>query len=346
MEKGTKVQFKFTAENGEVVGTIEDGLIQVRLDSDPSMLIPAFEEDLIILKEEDPQEKAIEARKAQIKEEVNKHAIRISTPIPDPVGVQLVFEPLPTQSEEDLGSFRVWLLNDTSYEYIFFVGLYVGDDKLFEEEGKLTSLTASEMGTMLADDLNDHPDIEFELQRISTAGLEEPVNSTIRIKPKSFFGKRRRVDILNTEANAYTLLAPPSEKNQDEPDLKEYTKQKVRKPGNPGTPGPNSIPYKAYDIEEFSTFEPEIDLHIQALMPGGNRLDKSEILRVQLDHCSRFLDRAVRLGAHTVYLIHGVGEGKLKDAIADHLRDRPDVVKFNNQYHHKYGYGATEVLLK
>ncbi|MBK6996084.1 MAG: Smr/MutS family protein [Lewinellaceae bacterium] len=80
------------------------------------------------------------------------------------------------------------------------------------------------------------------------------------------------------------------------------------------------------------------------MINGYARLDKGEILRIQLQHCHRFVEKAVRLGAPRVFLIHGVGEGKLKDAIAEQLRANPYVVKFKNEYHHKYGYGATEVI--
>ncbi|MBK6929627.1 MAG: Smr/MutS family protein [Saprospirales bacterium] len=45
-----------------------------------------------------------------------------------------------------------------------------------------------------------------------------------------------------------------------------------------------------------------------------------------------------------VFIIHGVGEGKLRETIADELRRRPEVHKFKNEYHTKYGYGATEVV--
>ncbi|RME96879.1 MAG: hypothetical protein D6772_11235, partial [Bacteroidetes bacterium] len=59
----------------------------------------------------------------------------------------------------------------------------------------------------------------------------------------------------------------------------------------------------------------------------------------------RYLDQAIRLGAERVFVIHGVGEGKLRDAIAERLRQNPQVVDFKNEYHPRYGFGATEVIL-
>ena len=81
-------------------------------------------------------------------------------------------------------------------------------------------------------------------------------------------------------------------------------------------------------------------------MDGYARLDKGEIVRIQMLHFQRFLDNALKLGVSKVFVIHGVGEGKLRETIAARLADNPHVLKFKNEYHHKYGYGATEVIFK
>jgi dsDNA-specific endonuclease/ATPase MutS2 len=104
--------------------------------------------------------------------------------------------------------------------------------------------------------------------------------------------------------------------------------------------------FRAFDVDEFAHFIPEIDLHIQNLTNGYAKLDRGEIVRIQLQHFQRFLEKAIRLGVPSVFIIHGVGEGKLKEAIAERLRHHPAVSKFKNEYHAKYGYGATEVIFR
>ncbi|WP_428409939.1 Smr/MutS family protein [Phaeodactylibacter xiamenensis] len=42
--------------------------------------------------------------------------------------------------------------------------------------------------------------------------------------------------------------------------------------------------------------------------------------------------------------MHGIGKGKLRDSIASRLIQMPEVRSFRNEYHHRYGYGATEVI--
>jgi dsDNA-specific endonuclease/ATPase MutS2 len=46
-----------------------------------------------------------------------------------------------------------------------------------------------------------------------------------------------------------------------------------------------------------------------------------------------------------VYIIHGVGKGRLKEMIHARLKRHSDVEHFKNEYHERYGWGATEVIL-
>lgn len=63
-----------------------------------------------------------------------------------------------------------------------------------------------------------------------------------------------------------------------------------------------------------------------------------------MSHFEAFLSKAVRLGVPSVFIIHGVGKGVLKDAISQRLKQHPNVAEFRNEYHPKYGWGATEVF--
>jgi dsDNA-specific endonuclease/ATPase MutS2 len=46
-----------------------------------------------------------------------------------------------------------------------------------------------------------------------------------------------------------------------------------------------------------------------------------------------------------VYLIHGLGTGRLREELHDMLRRHPRVRGFQNSHFPRYGFGATEVLL-
>ena len=63
-----------------------------------------------------------------------------------------------------------------------------------------------------------------------------------------------------------------------------------------------------------------------------------------MEHFDRFVDKALRLDVDRIYIIHGLGNGILKTEIHQKLEHVPFVRKFSNDYHPKYGYGATEVI--
>ncbi|NJK83175.1 MAG: Smr/MutS family protein [Saprospiraceae bacterium] len=69
-------------------------------------------------------------------------------------------------------------------------------------------------------------------------------------------------------------------------------------------------------------------------------------MRTQLKFFDAFLEKALRLGVEKIFIIHGVGTGKLKDAIANRLLQHPYVATFKNEYHPRYGWGATEATLE
>jgi len=340
---GTKVRLRYTGERGTITGILEEGMLQVRLDNDPDFEIPTFEEDL--LRDEAAEPVSAGAKFIQGKQEKKPEApparrLQSQYKILKPKGLQLAFEPMPGR-DGTVSRYKVWLLNDTPDEFLMEFDLFTHVRDVLTVDDKLSASMALELGDFLSDDLNEAPEAFLRVKRITTAGLDSPIEHTLKIKPKQFFNSLLTAPILNVLAYQFVMIDKFEQTGENEAsDLKAYAKQQVRKPVRES----NSKPYKAFDPEALANFENEIDLHIQSLINGYARLDKGEILRIQLQHCQRFVEKAVRLGAPRVFLIHGVGEGKLKDAIAEQLRGNPHVVKFKNEYHHKYGYGATEVI--
>jgi len=90
---------------------------------------------------------------------------------------------------------------------------------------------------------------------------------------------------------------------------------------------------------------PELDLHIEKLVEHPEKLHPAEMLAVQLARAAHYLDRASLIGLNKVYLIHGLGTGRLREELHDLLRRHPRVRSFQNSHFPRYGFGATEVLL-
>ncbi|MEO6038206.1 MAG: Smr/MutS family protein, partial [Saprospiraceae bacterium] len=325
---GTRVRFRYTGETGVITAMLDDAMLQVRLDSDPSLEIPAFEEDLLRNTEAEPVApgaRFIPGKVEKKPEAPPRREIKGQYHILKPKGLQLAFEPMPGR-DGSVSRYKAWLVNDTNQEFLVEFDLFTPHKDLLVVDAKMAGLTALELGDFISDDLNEAPEVLLRVQRITTEGMEEALEKRLKIRAKQFFNNFYTAPILNLLAHLFLLFdsfEPKSEDRGEADDLKSYTKQKVR--AVPPEPESNSRPFGAFNVEEFASFIPEIDLHIQTITNGYARLDKSEILRLQLVHFQRFLDKAVRLGVPRVFVIHGVGEGKLRDAIADRLRHHPDV---------------------
>jgi hypothetical protein len=320
-------------------------MLQVRLDNDPDFEIPTFEEDLLPFESPTAGNAAapyLPGKKETKPEAPQRRVLKSQYHIIKPKGLQLAFEPMPGR-DESISRYKVWLINDTQYEFLMEFDLYTTARDILTLDEKIPASVALELGDFLSDDLNDAAEAFLSVRRITTAGPDDTLEHTLRIRPKQFFNSLLTAPILNVLAYQFVMLNTFEKTDeQDTGSLQDYAKQNKKKV----KPEPNATRYTAFDPEAFATFLPEIDLHIENLINGHARLDKGEIVRIQMLHFQRFLDNAIRLGVANVFVIHGVGEGKLREAIAIRLADNPDVVKFKNEYHHKYGYGATEVILK
>ncbi len=90
-------------------------------------------------------------------------------------------------------------------------------------------------------------------------------------------------------------------------------------------------------------FSYEIDLHAEQLFANHDTKDYRELLPLQISRLRNFLSQAVTLRVQRVYVIHGVGSGRLKSEVSSVLNQMPEVTQYKNEYHPKYGMGATEV---
>ena len=85
----------------------------------------------------------------------------------------------------------------------------------------------------------------------------------------------------------------------------------------------------------------EVDLHIEKLVKSKSGMSNADILNKQLDTAKHKVEFAIRNRIPKIVLIHGVGEGILKEELYRMLRRYP--VKFEEASYQRYGYGATEV---
>ncbi|MBK6774520.1 MAG: Smr/MutS family protein [Flavobacteriales bacterium] len=88
----------------------------------------------------------------------------------------------------------------------------------------------------------------------------------------------------------------------------------------------------------------EVDLHLHELVEDETVISQDEKLRYQLAYFERSLEAAIRNGKRKLIVIHGVGEGILREEVRRTLQFY-ESVRFEDADPRRYGSGATEVTI-
>lgn len=86
----------------------------------------------------------------------------------------------------------------------------------------------------------------------------------------------------------------------------------------------------------------ELDLHIESLTDQYRGLSNFEIMKIQLAEFKRFFNKAKAHQIQKIIVIHGVGEGVLKNEIRTYLSNQ-EFLEFYDASYLEYGKGATEI---
>ncbi len=248
-------------------------------------------------------------------------------------GLHLAFEPMPS-----LGSYDIYLLNCTAHAYACHCIFRTVEGLLFEFQDKLAAGASKAVGHLLVDQLNDRPEASLRCHRLSTEGLGQSVGRQRRIKPKLFFGSPPQLELLGRPAFLFRMIEAGSlgDAPGSAEDLSTYTRRHLRRKD---PPKPDASPW--LDLQRAANFPSAIDLHAEKAFPQWERMAPDEIFAAQLRLFDEYLADAIRFHMAKVTIIHGKGEGRLRDAIRRRLSDNDQVLKFN----YTHDFGATEVYL-
>ncbi len=357
---GTKVKFLNTAQSGIVTDKIGDGMVMVLLDGD-NMEIPAFEEDLIRA-ETMPQNVMGQFDLPMLKPVAAAIDPFFDAPKPAPtafivpnnLGILLLFEPKYTAVRSgEVKEYAIFLVNASPYAVVLELDWVIADGVVFSKDTKIEARAIESIGTMPNDELNELPQVDYTLRAVTTEGLGAEYAKTLKIKAQQFFKAQKYLPFWEAPTvHQYVLLTLEEVKNTDgakksnNEQLAQYTKNLLRERRHAQA---QADLHRAFDhvpsVQEFASFVNEIDLHIEIIANDHARMTNTEIIQTQLRAYEAFMSKSIRLHVPKVYIIHGIGKGRLKELIHARLRRNNEVVSFKNEYFQKYGWGATEVWL-
>lgn len=254
-------------------------------------------------------------------------------------GVWLSFLPVMDLDEfgdEIVEELKLYLLNRTETAYHFTYKLHFFGKPDFDLKNTVHPFQDFYLHDVAFSDLSDSPSFEFEFSLVTPDKKKEPhFEASVKLKPKQFFTKIEKLK----EKNEATFTQLLFEKYPDKAPEDDMGFDKLAAKG-----------YKMYDASKARQhLEPArsvVDLHIEKLTDNWKHLSNYEILSLQLKTFEKYYDLALAHHLPSMIVVHGVGEGVLRDEIHDILRLKKEVKSFVNQYQPGYGFGATEIFLK
>jgi len=245
-------------------------------------------------------------------------------------GHYLLFFPVYQISEFDerIEKCRIYLLNESDRKLSIRYLCRIGTLPVFELGTEIIPHTELYLHDLNFEQLASSPSFQVHLRDSSKESMRSDSESTLKARKLQI-----ELDKLQEENKAFFYL-PLSR------DLKEET-----------GPYPDDIHHKVAHKTPQRTIRTEkrkspteVDLHIDRLLPEYRGLSASEILNIQLKACRDALDLAIITHQQQLILIHGIGNGVLKQRIFEILNQTHQIREYVNEFDHRYGYGATKVI--
>jgi hypothetical protein len=251
-------------------------------------------------------------------------------------GVWLSFLPIFDKDifdDDVVEKFKVYLLNQTNDALQFIYQIKFKGTSEFHLTNTVAAFKEFYLHDIPFEEMNDAPKFEFDFSLANPDKKKAPhFETSFKIKAKQLFVKIEEMKFKNEPTFSFLLFENYPDKTEEVIPDYHYSHGQL------------------YDISHTKKIlEPArsvIDLHIEKLTDNWKGLSNFEILTIQLNNFEKFYHLAVAHRQPNLIVIHGIGTGKLRDEIHEILKTKKEVRTFANQYHHNFGFGATEIFFQ
>ena len=338
---GDKVRFLNEKGEGVVSKIINKTTVGITIDGD--FEIPFSISQLLIIRDElnPPKTEKTSIEKESFIEK--KNAISSVKKI-EKEGIYIAFSP-ENSNNISYSDFNVWLINNTKYEILFSYSIFSSNGFKTIETGSLVSTEHLLIETIDQKLLSDSSTFKIDALFFEEKEHEYqiPISEVIKLKPIKLYKENAFVEnsFISDKALIITVsrLYSFEEKATSEllkTDLSKIFFQKKNLSDTPKKSKPHANNNSALEIE--------IDLHIEELIDNYSGMTNAEIVIIQIKHFQKALDNAINNHFRKLVVIHGVGNGRLKNEVRSILSTYSNLKVLDASYS-KYGFGATEVLI-
>ena len=221
---------------------------------------------------------------------------------------------LPVMDTDEFGDevveeLKLYLVNRTETAFKFDYKLHFFGKPDFELKNQVAPFENFYLHDIPFSDLNDSPSFEFDFSLLQPDKKKaDHYEASMRLKPKQLFARIESIRKNNEASFSHRLFETyPDKPIDDKPEL-----------GKLAARG-----FKVYDAKRVREhLEPPrsvVDLHIDKLSNDWQRLSNYEILGLQLKTFEKYYELALAHHQPNLIVIHGVGEGRLRDEIHEHI---------------------------
>jgi hypothetical protein len=257
-------------------------------------------------------------------------------------GIYLALSP-ENHNELAHSDFNVWLINHTNFVIAYTYSIFNNGYFKTVATGSAKANENLLIETINRKELHDFSNFKIDALFYSSENhlYQKPVSEIIKLKPIKLY--KDNAFVANTFISEKAMIMNVAYlRESDTPDwdtsvdLSKIVFMKQHKELATKTSKPN--------ISNNPLKEVEIDLHIEELMDQYSGMSNFEIVQVQLNAFQKALDKAINQHCRKLIVIHGVGNGRLKQEVRALLSSQTKF-RFYDASYAKYGFGATEIDL-
>lgn len=253
-------------------------------------------------------------------------------------GIHLAMKPIYDRWSKQLDSFQLYLLNHSDHSFRYHIEAVGEQRDFFAYEGNLGKRDMLDLDILALTEFNRKVEVILILDN----------DKTYRINLKANKFRNQLIPIPIVEVDGYVFSFKTFAEGKSKHQLIEDKKEVISLDDIKSIKDAWNNQVRTSNVPKFSITDSEkiVDLHIEELNPNWENMPSSEMLSFQLNYMEEALDRAIADNHHSIIFIHGIGDGILKNAIFGKLKQHPHVKSFENRYDSRFGFGATEVIIK
>lgn len=349
---GDKVRFLNEKGEGVITRITSNGIAYVDVDGfeipfSLTELVPAFSP------EDARKRSAAKPAKPEPEEEdeaVEDHPVsdRILQPYTGAAeGVFLAVVPVDERRLLD-SPLNIYLVNATAYHIMYTCSIRQSAGYVVISSGRMEAGREVLLKKIQRNELDKYSQIKIDTIFYSDGPYEHqpPVSELVKLKVVKFYKETTYVPNPFFDSRAYITPVSGYEALMQQEDYHESMKQQdiarlILEKERPHRKGPVSRKHIASSDE----LEQEVDLHIEELVDDFRGMSNAEIITIQLSYFRQRLEEAIVGHVRKIIFIHGVGNGRLKHEVR-RLLSTYEGIRFHDAPYSRYGFGATEVIIR